>query len=125
MAREEPKPAICAICNEVQRCSHSPPPSSNLCLKRKKKVRPNIPKTAQKSLRRTKHRKSGKGHKLDQENVKHELFALMCREVRDDCSLNTWLCATDAKGDCFGEKCHCDLFPPVLLPLFPAATLSV
>lgn len=40
MAREESKPAICAICNEVQRCSHSPPPSSNLCLKRKKKSDP-------------------------------------------------------------------------------------
>lgn len=55
-----------------------PPPTS---ASKGKKVRPNIPKTAQKSLRRTKHRKSGEGHKLDQENVKHELFALMCREV--------------------------------------------
>jgi len=72
-----------------------------------------------------KHDKSSDGHKFDQEKVKHELFALRYREVRDDCSLNTWLCVSDPTGDCFKETCHCHLLPPALLPLCPASTLSV
>lgn len=118
MAREGHKPTIRAICNEIQRCSHSPPPSSLLCLQGKRTVRPRIPKTAQKSLRGTRHHKPSEGHKLDQEKVKHELFALTYREVRDNCSSNTWLCVSDTNDNCFREKCNCHLFPPVLLPLF-------
>lgn len=87
MTREGPKPTICAICNEVQRCSRLPPPTS---APKGKKVRPKIPKTAQKSLHRTKHHKPREGHKLDPEKVKHELFALPYREVRNDRGPKTW-----------------------------------
>lgn len=63
------------------------PPSSSLCLKRKK-ASTDVPKAASKSLCRTKHHKPAEGYKLGQEKVKPEPFALMCGEVRDDCSLS-------------------------------------
>lgn len=62
------------------------PPSSSLCLRRKK-VSPDVPKPAPKSLCRTKHPKPAEGYKLGQEKVKPEPFAL-CGEGRDGSSLS-------------------------------------